>query len=239
MKYLYEGTISCKAILENKNRNCRCLYVDSKKRTRDFRYIIQLAKKRNVKVQICNRSELDALCDGTKHGGMLLEADLCTKRKLENISSGFNVYVDGIEDPYNLGSICRTLYASGAKSLILPLRDLSFADKTIVKASAGAFEKMDIYWIEKEEQLIHCCREKDIPLYCAHRKDAISLYEMNFPESFVLALGGSFRGLSSLVCENSSQNIVIPYGNDFKNALDAPSAISVLSFEILRQSKWQ
>ena len=81
MKYLYEGTISCKAILENKNRNCSCLYVDSKKRTRDFRYIIQLAKKRNVKVQICNRSELDALCDGTKHGGMLLEADLCTKRK--------------------------------------------------------------------------------------------------------------------------------------------------------------
>lgn len=46
MKKYYEGTISCKAILENPQRTCTCLYIDKKKRNREFRYIINLAKNK-------------------------------------------------------------------------------------------------------------------------------------------------------------------------------------------------
>ncbi|MGN1277376.1 MAG: 23S rRNA (guanosine(2251)-2'-O)-methyltransferase RlmB, partial [Floccifex sp.] len=186
---------------------------------------------------ICSRSEMDELSGSTKHGGMLLEADDCIKQRLDKKLEGLIVYVDGIEDPYNLGSIARTLYASGASALILPNRDWSYSQQIILKASAGAFEKLSIFWIEKEQELLDYLNTYNIPLLCAHRKDAISLYDYQFEENCCLALGGSFRGLSSLIVNKSQQNILIPYGNDFRNALDAPSAISVLAFEYLRQRR--
>lgn len=239
MKIFFEGTISCKAILEGNKRQCDCLYVDRKKRTKDFSYIIHLAKKKNVDIQFCSREQLDELSQSTKHGGMLLEAGSQCKQTLNQQINGWFCYVDGIEDPYNLGSICRTLYASGCNALVLPNRDWNFADATIVRASAGAFEKMDIYWINNEQELVDYLKKYNIPLLCAHRKDAIPLYEYNFPEQFCACVGGSFRGLSSLLVSNSTQNIVIPYGNEVRNALDAPSAISVISFEVLRQRNWR
>ena len=238
MKYLYEGTISCKSILEENKREIYRLIVDSNKRTKDFSYIIHLAKKKGIKVEFKTREEMDAISNSKSHGGMLLEADALIHTPLtSNVElKGFNVYVNGVEDPYNLGSICRTLYASGCKTLILPDRDWSFAQSTILKASAGAYEKMNIYTIHEDVQLVEYLKEKKLPLISANRKDAIGLYEYTFPKDFVLALGGSYRGLSSTIIQGTNQSVVIEYGQDFRNALDAPSAIAVLAFEVLRQS---
>ena len=45
------------------------------------------------------------------------------------------------------------------------------------------------------------------------------------------------RGLSKAVLDNIDKNIYIPYGNDFRNALNASSAIAVLGYEVLRQRR--
>ena len=144
-------------------------------------------------------------------------------------------YIDGVEDPYNLGSIARTLYASGADAMILPKRDWSFAEQTILKASAGAYEKLPIYFVNEDKDLVKYCKEKNLPILCAHRKDAVGLYDYTFESNFCLCLGGALRGLSSTITSNSKQNIVVEYGRDFRNALDSASAAAVFSFEILRQ----
>ena len=143
--------------------------------------------------------------------------------------------MDGVEDPYNLGSLCRSLYASGVDGLILPERDWSEAEVTILKASAGAYEKLAIYWIRDEDELISFLNEKHIPLYCAYRACAKSIYDLQFPEDVCVAIGGALRGLSAKILKHADQNIVIPYGRDFRNALDTPSASAVIGFEILRQ----
>ena len=49
MLKIIEGNISCKAVLEEQKRRCEILYVDKKKRTKDFAYIISLAKRQGVK----------------------------------------------------------------------------------------------------------------------------------------------------------------------------------------------
>lgn len=237
MKNLFEGAISCKAILEARNRKCHILYVDRNKRTKDFSYIIHLAKKENCEVKFLDRSEIDEMATGKSHGGMLLSCEDRVFSNLEKPIKGYFAYLDGLEDPYNLGSICRTLYASGASALVLPKRSWKEAEPVILRASAGAYEKLDIYFIEKEEDLISYLQKQDIPLYCAHRKDAKGIYEMEYPETFCLAIGGAMRGLSSVITKNSTQNVVIEYGREYRNALDSASAVAVFSFEILRQKK--
>ncbi len=237
MEQLFEGTISTKSILEAEKREALHLYIDRNKRTKDISYIIRLAKKKHIPVSFHERDELNTISESNKHGGVILR---CKPRHAQNtlmLCEGLSVYINGVEDPYNLGSVCRSLYAAGCKQLILPKRDWSSAEPTILKASAGAYEKIQIAMIDTDQSLVEFVQENHIPLYCAHRKNAISLYTMDFPETCVIAIGGALRGLSSVIEKASNQNIYIEYGTDFRNALDTPSAASVFAFEYLRQRK--
>ena len=135
MEKIFEGAISCKALLEAGTRNCIKLYIDKKKNTKDTRYLVSLAKNKSCEV-------------------ILLLAEEKVIPQLTDIKAhGFLCYIDGVEDPYNLGSISRTLYASGCDAMILPKRDWSFAEQTILKASAGAYEKLPIYFVDSDEEL--------------------------------------------------------------------------------------
>lgn len=236
MDKLYEGTISCKAILENPNRICSCLYVDKKKRTKDFHYIIHLARQKNCKVEMMDRHQLDQMATSKTHGGMLLKAKTRQFEKPPKMD-GWSVYIDGLEDPYNLGSVCRTLYAAGCDGLILPLRDWQHAETIILRSSAGAFEKLPIYMVENDKAFIQYIRTNGIPLYCAYRNQAQSLYEVKFPKTCCIAIGGAYRGISRTLLDHATQNVYIEYGREFRNALDTSSACAVFGFEIMRQRR--
>lgn len=238
MEKIFEGAISCKALLEAGSRDCKKLYIDKKKNTKDTRYLAKLAKSKGCEVIFSSRDEINELATGKTHGGILLLAEEKHIPQLVQANvHGFLCYIDGVEDPYNLGSISRTLYASGCDAMILPKRDWSFAEQTILKASAGAYEKLPIYFVDSDEELVDYCKKNKLPILCAHRKDAVGLYDYHFESDFCLCLGGALRGLSSTITSASKQNIVVEYGRDFRNALDSASAAAVFSFEILRQKK--
>ena len=232
----FKGSISVKAVLENDRRDCRILYVDGKKRSRDFAYIIAQAKKRKVPVMVCDKQKLNELAEGPC-AGILLEAG---PRIIPDLQSslpfkGFAAFVDGVEDPYNLGSIARTLYAAGCSLLVLPRRNWDYSESTIVKASAGAWEKMDIVMLEDVQILADWQKKAGLKMVCAERKDAVSLFDYSFEFNTLEVIGGSRRGIHADLLEESDANVYIPYGRDFKNALDAPSAAAVMAFAWTRQ----
>ncbi len=235
MKKIFDGTISCKSVLESDRRQIFDLYVDPKKRSKDISYIIHLAKSKDIPIFFVERSQLDELCHHTRHGGIALKAGLRDNPSIPLLDGKYYAYVDGVEDPYNLGSVCRNLYASGCEALILPKRDWSNSEEIILKASAGAYERMDIFFIENEQDLVISLKKAQIPLICAYRKDAENIYNYMFPERFCIAVGGALRGLNKTILQASHQNLFIPYGRPFRNALDTPSACAVIGFEILRQ----
>ena len=239
MSTRFEGKISCKAVLENPKRKIKHVWIDKNKRDKDTQYILRLCKQRECEVTFLERARLNEMSTSSTHGGILVDAYKLNPSYFSQINNpkGYFVYVDGIEDPYNLGSAARSLYAAGCSALILPERNWSGAEATIIKASAGAFEKLKVYYIKNDRELIDTLNKNDIPLFAAHRKDAVSLYDFSFPEMFCLAIGGALRGLNANITSYSRQNIMIEYGRDFRNALDTPAACAVFGFEILRQHK--
>jgi 23S rRNA (guanosine2251-2'-O)-methyltransferase len=94
---------------------------------------------------------------------------------------------------------------------------------------------MEILFKENDDDLLAYLKEKNIPLICAARKDAVSLYEFCYPETFCLAVGGALRGISNKVQAQSAQNVFIPYAREARNALDTASAVAVFAFEYVRQ----
>lgn len=234
---IIEGNVSVKAAIMGKKRVVNCVYVDEKKHDKDTLWILHRAEDANIPVKKISREEIDSLASGKTHGGLIAE---CEKRKYQNIDDCFDenpflCVLEGVEDPFNLGYVMRTLYSAGCTGLIIRNRDWSGAESTILKSSAGALEYLNVVASDDIPSLLRFVKTKGIKCYAAMRKDAITCYEADYREGVLLAIGGEMRGLSKAVLNEMDQNIYIPYANDFHMALNAAGASAVLAFEVYRQ----
>lgn len=239
MSIILEGNIAIKAALLANKRNISKILVSKNKIDKDTGFILNRAKDRNIEIVKTSKEEIDLMSIGKTHGGLIA---LCSPRVNQNIDelskagiSGYYALIEGIEDPFNYGYILRTLYAMGCNGVISRKRDWSTVDSTIVKSSAGASEYINIYEYDNVDEIIQLSNKQDIPIICAYRDNAISLDKFTFPENFIICIGGEMRGLSKEILSSSSFNLYIPYANEFRNALNGASAVSMLAYEIYRQ----
>lgn len=235
---MIEGSVSVKAAILGNKRTVGRLFCDREKHDKNTAFIIRQAESRNIPVERLPREEIDRMADGKTHGGLLA---LCGNRTYDPLSSAleadcpFVVILEGVEDPFNLGYIIRTLYTAGCTGLVIRNRDWSFSEPVILKSSAGASEYINLILSDDMASSLRYLKKQGCVTYAAMRKDAVSYLEADYRKPSVLLIGGEMRGLSSSVLRCSDQNIYIPYANDFRNALNAAAAAAVLGFEVFRQ----
>ncbi|MBP3300958.1 MAG: RNA methyltransferase [Clostridia bacterium] len=235
---ILEGSISVKAALESGRREIYELFLDDRKPDRNRNYIRALAEKQGVAVTVCSAQELSDRTEGTSHGGIAARVG---DRQYADLSTvlqqplPFLALLDGIEDPYNFGGALRSLYAAGVTGVLVPERNWCSAAGVVTKASAGASEKMEIVCVSDWDEALNAVKKRGIRILCAERKDAVSLYECDLTGPILLVFGGEMRGISSKILSHGDQNVFLPYGSDFRNALSANSAAAVFAFEAYRQ----
>ena len=235
---IIEGNVSVKAALMGGRRDVTKIYVDEAKKDKDTSWILHRAEEKNVEIVRVKREAIDAMATGRTHGGLLAEAGPRRYQDVEATMQGeqtFVVLLEGVEDPFNLGYIMRTLYSAGCTGLILRQRNWENAESTILKSSAGASEAINLVLTEDAAETVKWYQAQQVKCFAAMRKDAITCYEADYKGPVLLAIDDEMRGLSSSVLKEISQNIYIPYANDFHSALNAAGAAAVLGFEVFRQ----
>ncbi len=237
---LLEGTISVKAALEAGRRRVFEILTDRRKPDRNRNYILKKAKEMGVQITVLSSEQISALAGGTSHGGFLARVGEREYQSAEELFSHplpFLALLEGIEDPYNFGGALRSLYAAGVTGVLVPERNWCSAAGVVTKASAGASEFLPIATVTDWDKALTEAKEKGIRILCAERKNALSLYESDLTGPVMLVFGGEMRGISAKIMAHSDQNIFLPYGSDFRNALSANSAAAVFAFEAYRQRK--
>ena len=236
-----EGAIAVKSAIHNRKRKVSCVYIDKAKKTKDFNYIRQLCKKLNIKVKECERLIIDEIASGKSHGGIVADVEKRQYQKLEVLLKNDNVfYVDGIEDPFNLGYVFRTLYAFGFSSVILRQYDYEKLEGTLLKSSAGAFDCLDIYLCDDINKMLETTKQKGYQSFALYRnEEAKDLFVTKLPKKAVYLLGGEKRGIAASVLEDVDKLLYIPYGNNFKMALSAASAVDVLATVVFQRRSYR
>ena len=109
----------------------------------------------------------------------------------------------------------------------------------MIKSSAGASEYLNIYMSDDLEYDLGLFKDNGYKVISACRNDySVDLYSCDLKtDKLLFCIGGPLRGLSKAVLANSDQFVYIPYANDFRNALNAASAASVIASEIYRQNR--
>lgn len=234
---IIEGNISVKAAILADHRIVDEIWIDDKKQQhKDVRFIIQQAHQKQIPIILKNRQQIDQVSQGKTHGGVIAFVQPRLYQSIQELQNAkFLVVLEGIVDPFNLGYIFRSLYAAGCDGVLMGEYDYHDQEVQITKASAGAFEYMPIVQSQHLRKDIQWLKKQGFTVYGAYRNQAVAYHQIQYPDQVILCIGGEMRGISKDVLLEVDQNIDIPYGRAYRNALNASSAASILAFEILRQ----
>ena len=91
--------------------------------------------------------ELERLCGSPDHQGVVAEVDpypYADPSALLRREGALLVALDQVQDPRNLGAVCRSAEFAGAAGVVIPERRSAEVTAVTCKASAGAVEHLDI-----------------------------------------------------------------------------------------------
>lgn len=98
-------------------------------------------------VRSASAEEVERRCGSTAHQGICADAGGYPYCSAEELLAGVDpliVALDQVQDPQNLGSICRTAECVGAAGVAIPERRAAEVTPAVCKASAGAVEHLRV-----------------------------------------------------------------------------------------------
>ncbi len=145
----------------------------------------------------------------------------------------FVVICDGVCDPQNLGAIIRTAECAGCHGVVIPKRRTALLTSSVVKASAGAAERMAVCKVPNLSAAIEYLKQNNVWVY-ALEADGVPYDGQRFDGGVAFVLGSEGDGVSRLVKENSDLTVSIPmYGT--LNSLNVSATAAIILFEAARQ----
>ncbi len=244
---VFEGMTSISALLnhyESNGRTIEKICIDrtkQKSKASEIGFLKAKSHEYGFLLEWVDQEYLDTITVGHTHGGIIA---FCSDRTLPVLQSdmlketGFYVFLEGIEDPYNFGYTVRSLYAAGVDGIVLPPRNWMSAAGVVARASAGTSEIIPMY-VAPTDQICEIFHNRKYQIVCAGIRDSVSVFDPKQAFSFpiLLVIGGEKRGISRNVLDHADQIVRIDYGREFRGSLCASAAAAVLAFSLFQKNR--
>jgi 23S rRNA (guanosine2251-2'-O)-methyltransferase len=184
-----------------------------------------------------SRAELERLCSSPDHQGVACEAEPYPYVDGEALLAGEQALVvalDQVQDPQNLGAICRSAEGAGAAGVVLPQRRSAEITAAVCRASAGAVEHLRVARVRNLADFLARATELGAWVYGAEAGAATRYWEPDYRGRTVLVLGAEGSGLRPRVRAVCDQLVSLPLEGAI-GSLNVSAAATVLIYEALRQ----
>jgi len=208
-----------------------------------------------AEVRSASAEEVQRRCGSTAHQGICAEAGGYPYSSADELLAGIDplvVALDQLQDPQNLGSICRTAECAGASGVVIPERRAAEVTPAVCKASAGAVEHLRVARVRNIADFLADARGAGCWCYGA---SAASGGDESLPEGsrghsptrapvaydapdyrgggVVLVLGSEGHGLRPRVAGACDELIALPVLGAVES-LGVSAAASAILYEILQ-----
>ena len=246
LPYLLIGRNAVREAIKNGRSIDRILVV--KEQDGSLGEIVSMARDRNLVLRETDRKKLDELCMPFGHGGKTANhqgivayaagVEYCQvsdilKAAKDKGEDPFVIVLDGIEDPYNLGSIIRSAECAGAHGVVIGKRRSASVTAAAVKSSAGATEYMKIARVVNISGAIEELKRAGLWVAGADMS-GVSMQKQGLNGPLALVIGSEGSGMTKLVRESCDFLVSIPMFGHI-DSLNAGVAAAVLMFEKRRQ----
>ncbi|HEY5194725.1 MAG TPA: RNA methyltransferase [Solirubrobacteraceae bacterium] len=190
-----------------------------------------------VKAKVCTAEEIERHCGSSAHQGVCAVAGgypYVGSNELLAVDSPLIVALDQVQDPQNLGSICRTAECSGATGVVIPERRSAEVTPAVCKASAGAVEHIRIARVRNIADFLGDARDAGCWSYgaSAPTSSTVGYAQPDYSGGVVLVLGSEGSGLRPRVADACDQLVSLPLHGQMES-LGVAAAAAALLYGIL------
>lgn len=198
------------------------------------------AGEAGVPVTVVPQAELDAAAPGLNHQGVVAVAARFRYTPLvELLGSGEPslLFLDGVTDPQNLGSLIRSAEVAGFTGMVLPARRAAQVTPAVRRVSAGAAEVLPIARVSNLSNAIEEAKRARMWVLGLDACATDVLWDSDLATPPVgVVLGSEGRGLSRGVASHCDGLVSIPVAGRI-GSLNVSVAGAVAMFEIARRRR--
>jgi 23S rRNA (guanosine2251-2'-O)-methyltransferase len=189
-----------------------------------------------AKVRTATAEEIEARCGSAGHQGVCAEVGgypYVGAAELLAAPDALIVALDQVQDPQNLGALCRTAECAGAAGVVIPERRSAEVTPAVCKASAGAVEHLRIARVRNVADFLAEAKQAGCWCYGASAEARVGYDRPDYRGGVVLVMGGEGKGLRPRVASACDELIALPMRGRIES-LNVSAAGAVLMYAILQ-----
>jgi 23S rRNA (guanosine2251-2'-O)-methyltransferase len=181
--------------------------------------------------------ELERICGSPDHQGVVAEVDpypYADRNALLRREGELIVALDQVQDPRNLGAVCRSAELAGVAGVVIPERRAAEVTAATCKASAGAVEHLSIARVRNLADWLEEAKAAGFWIWGADAGADSPPWDADLSGSTVLVLGGEGSGIRPRVASACDGLVALPQRGKI-DSLNVSAAATALLFEAVRQ----
>ena len=187
-------------------------------------------------VRIVATAELERLCGSQAHQGLVCEAGpypYADPGLLLAAPDALVVVLDQVQDPQNLGAVCRSAEVAGASGVVIPARRAAEVTPAVCRASAGAVEHVAVARVRNVADYLAEAKAAGAWVYGADAGARRPYSEVDWSGRAVIVLGSEGSGIRPRVRDACDALVSVPVRGRI-GSLNVSAAAAVLLFEAAR-----
>ena len=198
--------------------------------------IIDLSRKNATPLRFEERAALDRLAGSAAHQGVVALGAAKQYAELDDVATTAHmlVFLDGLEDPHNLGAVIRTAHAAGADAVVVPERRAAGLTDTVAKAAAGALEHLPVARVTNINRALEDLKKSGFWIYGVDERGDQDYDTVDYAERAVLVFGAEGKGLHQMVRQHCDVLLRIPMSGKI-SSLNVSVAAGVVLFDWKRR----
>lgn len=185
----------------------------------------------NIKSHELTEAEFQKISTLKSPQGILALVKLPKQQQIEvsDLRNCYNIVLDDVQDPGNLGTIIRTAEWFGIKHIICSIGTVDAYNPKVVQATMGSLARIQIHYVDLHEFI----SSTDLPVYGA-LLNGQSIYQTEWSKEGLIVMGNEGNGISSEVITLIDQAVTIPRIGQAES-LNVAVATTIFCSEIVRR----
>ncbi len=243
------GLRAVEQLLASGKTEVRKLYAEYQTANPRVEALTAKARERGVEILAANRARLQQISGETRHQGIVAEIrrtstldeaglrTLVEHRLTESTEAPLLLlFLDGVQDPHNLGACLRTADAAGVDAVIVPRHGAAGLGPTVSKVAAGAAETLPFVPVANLSRALGWLSDYSVPAFGTSDDAGLTLFDCDFSGPVALVMGGEESGLRRGVADRCEQLVSLPMHGEV-SSLNVSVAAGICLYEVLRQRR--
>lgn len=231
--FIIEGIKLVEEAIDNEVQIKNILYIEKLLSYKEGETLYnKLSEKGNlIKVSDAVFSEIT----DTENSQGIIAIGLFEQRSLDYLDkkNQFLMFLDGIQDPGNLGTIIRSADAFNVDGIILGQGCVDAYNPKVVRATMGSIFRVPLY-VMNNNDILSSLQANGYELYSTSLEGSVPNYAINYTDNFVIVIGSESKGVRKDILELSHKLIKIPMPGSAES-LNAGVAASIIMYEAMKQ----